>query len=258
MNMYPIALVTIFAFLRRMECAEAVTEDPVATPGQDKPWYRFDIHAPYILLSYNQYSFGSILFACGLAVLCALLLLPYGLLAGAQCCLTAGLGTYFFAMHILAQPLNFLLLRIPLLGSIIGFVIAVGAMILSINEKFSTLFLSIGSGYIITLLLFTLLNFFNYFLYIFTFVPVFFAYGMSKKFNKEVHYLVAKAFVLAYSASLIIYLCCYLPLFSRVMAPTQTFYMTNLLSLLIFMGLFGVFYAFAFLKEKLQERMGQK
>lgn len=247
-------ILTILTFLHRIGCAAEKEVVPVVK----RHWYQFSIGTPEYVARNNHYGIGQLVFIIFIGLLCAFLLLPYERLDGAQSCLTSGLGTYYFVMHIIALPLNILLMKLRFITAIIGFVLAIAAMTLSVNEKFSTLFLSISGGYIITLVLCTLVNVSNYFLYLMTFIPVFVICIVLKKKAKGVHYLVAKALVLTLSTVLIIYLLTGLAILGRNIEYFNANITYRLCSVGLFILIFILFYAFAYLKEKLEAFRAKK
>lgn len=220
-------------------------------------WYQFEIGSPKYVLDHEEVSVGMIIFIITISLFMVFLLLPYQRLEGAQSCVTSGLGTYYYFMHIIAVLVN-LIPHIGFIVSVLGYFIFLVAAVFSCNEKFSTLFLSISASYIITLILCTLVGTSNYIIYTITYFPILVVCIIMKKKFKSIHFLVVKGLVLALSGSLIIDLATPFDILGGVYSDRDLKFVSRCIQILIFFALFIVFYAFAYVKEKIQAVLAKK
>lgn len=228
--------------------------DENENPENESKWYRIYLQPPLFIIYHSRYSLSlvfQVLFLIGLVVFT---MLPYESLAVSQSCIISGLGTFFFANHLLVKPL----LIIPGMPLIILWIIccllAIVGAIFSVNEKFSNLFLSIGGGYIVSSLALSLFGFKYYLFYLFTFVLCFVGFVMLKKSNKDLHESIIKSLVLSFTILAIIDLITPLRFFMSIyINAIRIGKLIRLLGYALFAFIFGVLYMYSANIKKIHE-----
>ncbi|KAM0674756.1 hypothetical protein GVAV_001946 [Gurleya vavrai] len=183
-------------------CADKIEPaTPAEKPAEksNTPWYRINIIAPLYITRYASTGLGFLFFIIQLSIITIIALLPFKFLDGFQSCLTSGVGTFFFAGHILAKPFTSYLSVLDFIFYISCYIIALAAIVVSVNEKFSNLFLSIGGGYVVSSLLTAFLGFRHYLIYLLTFIVAFVGFVLLKKSSAQLHFAFVKSLVFGYA-----------------------------------------------------------
>lgn len=206
-------MIFILSIIVSLNCTKSPINNPTnpnkTNPKPSKPlektpeektqkWYLFRMISPlYFTYALSDFLF-CVMFTVTQIILIIFLLLPFKIIDGIQSTMISGLGFFYFLAHI---PAKLLLIRknyVNFIGLVVSFILSLIAMILSVNEKFSNLFLSIGGGYAIVVIILGILGFKNYFVYIFFFLVATFLVIKVKRFNPLLHFGLTKGLVVGF------------------------------------------------------------
>lgn len=243
-----------FPFLAKNKEAINIPQKGPINAGESSQgkWYQVNMITPFYFRYAESDRTFKIMFIGSTILMLAFLLLPFAFIDGVQSCLVSAIGTFYWACHLPGKILCNSVLDLNFVGMLAAFALSIVALVFSVNEKFSNLFLSIGGGYIVSVVLCGVLGIANIALYIIAFCALLVVFVRLKSVNALLHFAIIKALVLSFGICMIIDLILMDNMFNGIYVNNAGI-VRRLVYLFVFGFMYTVVFLFTYYKFKIRE-----
>lgn len=248
-------LIFLITFIEIIAATEPEQKDAKKIDTNDtknsSKWYEINMILPIYFTISKPFI---IMFILGQVVLIAILLLPFKILDGLQSCLVSSVGTFYWFAHMPAKFFSNNMFELNTIALYISFLVSLLALVFSVNEKFSNLFLSISGSYIFTMTIIGIFGFRNMIFYIISLIIFFVVLVRLKKINALLHYAIVKAMVISCMICVVIIIIVRFPFFLIFHLENPRF-LFRFIYFIVFYIIYTIIFLFTYYKFSLRKML---